>query len=465
MAVQILSVSILARLLDPADYGLLAMAVVIVGVGEIFRDFGLSSAAIQAPTLSRHQRDNLFWINTGIGLVLASVVIAGAQLIAAFYRRPELVGVARALSGTFVLNGLATQYRADLVRRLAFARLAVADVSAPIVALSVAVVTALSGWGYWALVAQNLTQAATLLIILAVGARWLPSRPRRGVPMRELLTFGWRLVGTQLIGYASNNIDTLTVALRFGPGPLGYYNRAFRLLMAPLSQLRAPTTTIALPVLARLSDDEDRYSAFVLRGQLAFGYTIVAGLAVVAAAAEPVTDVFLGASWTAVAPILRLLALAGIFQTLAYVGYWVYLSRNLTRDLLRFTLVEAVVRLACILTGSHWGVVGVAAGYATAPALTWSLSIWWLSRRTVFPARALIVGALRILATAAAAAAMAALVSATLSTAPALVRLAAAAGAAAAMYGLAALAIRRIRQDLRTVLEILRLGARRESSG
>ena len=361
MVIQLLSVTVLARLLTPSDYGLLAMVVVIVGIGEIFRDFGLSSAAVQAPTLSEGQRDNLFWINTGIGLVLATAVFAAADLVAALYGRAELAGVARALCGTFLLNGLATQYRADLIRRFRFGQLAAADITAPAVSLVAAVAAALAGWGYWALVVANLAQSTTLLVGLMVGGRWLPGRPRRGEPMRDLLRFGWRLVGTQLIGYAGNNTDTLIVGLSMGPVPLGLYNRAFRLLMTPLIQLRAPSTTIALPVLSRLQDDPERYATFVQRGQMALGYTLVAGLGLVAAAAEPITTIFLGDNWLSVTPILRLLAVAGIFQTLAYVGYWVYLSRNLTADLLRFTIIEAAIKAACILGGSHWGIVGVAA--------------------------------------------------------------------------------------------------------
>ncbi len=111
----------------------------IVGVGEIFRDFGLSSAAIQAPTLSREQRDNLFWINTGIGSPARRRGGRRRQLIAPSTIDPSSSASPRALSVTFVLNGLATQYRANLVRGHAFARVAVADVVAPVVALAVAV--------------------------------------------------------------------------------------------------------------------------------------------------------------------------------------------------------------------------------------------------------------------------------------------------------------------------------------
>lgn len=397
MAVQVGGVVVLAHLLSPHDYGLVAMVLVIVGVGDLFRDFGLSSAAIQARTLSRGQRTNLFWLNTGIGAVLALLTLAAAPLVAHLFEEPELTGIARALAPTFLLNGMATQFRADLTRRLRFGALAVVDIASPLAGLVLGVVLAVAGAGYWALVAQQLATAAVTLIGAVLAARWMPGLPRRGEPMRDLLTFGWNLLATQLVGYVTKNSDSFIIGLRFGPVDLGQYNRAFSLLMQPLTQLRGPSTTVALPVLSRLHGDPERFGEFVRRGQLALAYTLVAGLSLVVAAADPLTSILLGAQWERVTPILRFLALAGMFQTLAYVGYWIYLATGLTKVLLRYTLVTSVVRIACIVIGSTWGVVGVAAGYAFAPLLEWPLSLWWVSRHVTVPLRALLTGATRTL--------------------------------------------------------------------
>jgi PST family polysaccharide transporter len=215
--------------------------------------------------------------------------------------------------------------------------------------------------------------------------------------MRPLLRFGWHLVGSQLITYAGNNLDSVIVGNRFGAAQLGFYNRAYQLLMGPLAQMLSPSTTVALPVLGRLRDDEARFAHYLVRAQLAMGYTMVAGLGLLAGVAEPVTRVVLGETWLPLVPILRLMAIAGAMQTLAFVGYWVYVSRGLTTELRRFSVVSTINRVICIAVGSHWGVMGVAAGFTIAPALAWPLSIWWLSRRTPLPARELWLGALRIM--------------------------------------------------------------------
>lgn len=468
IAVQVLSVVILARLLSPGDYGLLAMVAAVIGVADIFRDFGLSTAAIQAKTLSRKQRSNLFWINSSIGFLLSVLVWVAAPLIAGLYQQPSLVPIAQSLAWTFLLNGMATQYRADLNRSLRFTRLATADVVAPVVALGVAAALAASGAGYWALVVQQLVQYTVMLVIVVAGSRWLPGKPSKKTSMDGMLRFGWNIAATQLIGYASNNADSVIIGLRFGAGPLGQYDRAFQLLMNPLNQVRSPVTRIAIPILAKLQDDEKRYSAFLLRGQLALGHTLGFVLGAGAGACVPLTAVFLGTGeWSGVAPILSLLAIAGVFQVLAFVGYWVYVTRGLTRNLVQYTVVSSVIRVSLILLGSQWGVLGVAAGYAIAPALTWPLSFWWLSRCTVLPLRGLYLGAFRIVLMSGVAGGSAWGVATALAHASALVALLSAGGAALIVCAAFALVFPPLRRDTLEILDVARrmLGSTRRRRG
>lgn len=453
--VQMGAVVVLARLLSPDDYGLVAMVLIIVGVGEIFRDFGLSSAAIQAPSLSVRQRDNLFWINAAIGLALSVVVLVLSPAFAALFGPRQLLHIIQVLSATFLINGLTTQYRASLNRQMKFKQLAVADVSTQALGLAVAIACAALGAGYWALVAQQLSAALSLFVCLAIFGRWIPGRYSRGVEMKGFLRYGWNLMATQIVGYVTNNIDTIVVSFRFGPGPLGFYNRAFQLLMNPLGQVRNPTTSVALPVLAGLRDDVERAGTFIRKGQLALGYSMVAGLGLAAGAASPLVNLFLGPQWRPVVPVFVLLALAGIFQTLAFVGYWVYLSRGLTAELFRYSLLQLVIKAVCIGVGSMWGIVGVAAGYAIAPALEWPLSLWWLSRLTVIPRRELWFGALRLLALALTAAACSGCV-VWLVPVSTILELLLAALAAGLVYALAYVLCAPVRRDLVDVLGMAR---------
>ena len=395
---QLLSVVILARILSPHDYGLLAIVLVVVGLGEIFRDFGLTSASIQAPELSAGQRDNLFWINAGMGVVLTAVMFSLSWAIGAVTGEPELVGISQWLSLSFLLNGLATQHRANLMRDLKLRPLAVIDVASSAIALAVAIVVAIAGAGYWALVVQQLVTSIVVLAGVVIAGRWVPRLYSRSHPVAQMVNFGWTLVATNLIGYASRQIDTVLISFRFGTVPLGLYNRAFQLIMTPLAQVRSPLQSVALPVLSRVQQDQPRFENYVTAAQLALGFLFGIPVAIVAGLAEPVVDIMLGSRWAEAAPMLRMFAIAGILTTVSFVGYWVYLARGLGAELLRYTIVTALLKVVCIVIGSFFGILGVAVAFAVHPALAWPISLSWLSRITPMPRRQLYQGAGRIIA-------------------------------------------------------------------
>lgn len=397
MTLQIASVIVLSRLLTPHDYGLIAIVLVVIGVGEIFRDFGLTSAAVQAPSLSDGQRDNLFWINTAIGGILAVLMFGLSWPLAALTGEPALLAIVQILSVTFVFNGLTTQYRAQLMRGLKFRAMAFIDITAATLALATAIGVALLGAGYWALVVQQLVNLFTMFVGAVIAGRWFPRFYSRQHDISTMIRFGWNIVGTGILTYLGNQIDTIMVAARLGTSPLGLYNRAFQLVMTPLSQVRSPLSNVAIPVLSRVQEDQGRFGKFITSGQVALGYSLGIPLMLVAGLAEPVTGIMLGAQWSEAVPIMRLLAITGTLTTLSFVGYWVYISRGLGKQLFQYSIVSLTIRVCCVVTGSFFGLVGVAAGVAIAPAIAWPISLLWLSKVTVIPVRALITGALRII--------------------------------------------------------------------
>lgn len=401
--VQMLSVIVLARLLSVTDFGVVALCMAFIGLGEILRDFGLSTAAISAAHLTSAQRSNLFWINLVIGAVATAVLALLAPLLADVFSTPALAQVAPVLALVLLLNGASAQYRATLERALRFTRLALIEVGAPAMGLVVALIVCTFHRSPWILVIQQLTTGVIMLIALVWSVGWLPRRPSRSADMRPLLSLGGFLLGSQLLNYAANNTDSLVIGYRFGTASLGFYSRAFQLLMQFYNQVRVPITRVALPVLARLRDDPSRYQKFIVTGQLAIGYTVGLAMAILAGCATPLIVLLLGDRWAFSGQILSLLAIFAVFDALGYVQYWVYLNQQLTGHLMRYTIVAAPARIACVLIGSHWGVLGVAAGYAFAPILLWPASWWWLSRRAVIPLRELLIAVGRIIVAAMAA--------------------------------------------------------------
>jgi O-antigen/teichoic acid export membrane protein len=382
---QVGSVVILARLLSPRDYGLVAMVLVVVGVAEVLRDMGLSSAAIQAESLSRLQRDNLFWVNTAAGAVLALVVALSAPALAALYGHTEVLQITLAFAPTFLLSGLATQYRADLVRQMRFGLLAAAEVTGSLIGLGTGVAMAVADFGYWALVGQQLTGGAIMLVALVGVSRWLPGPYRRDVDIRPLLKLGGSVLGSQLLTFVSVNADSFLIGARFGATDLGLYNRGIQLVRTPMSMIRVPIATVSLPVLSRLQNDRARYMDFAERGQLLIGYPVAAGIGWVIACGPHFVTFALGTQWLPATTVIRLIAVGEGLSTLMFVASSMYLSLGLARELMRFSMITVVLRLVLLACALPWGLTGVATAYAVGPLVVFPLALWQVRRVTGLP--------------------------------------------------------------------------------
>lgn len=387
IGIQLAGIVVLARLVAPFDFGMITMILAIIGIGEVLRDFGLVQAAVQARTISQEQQSNLFWLSTGVGFVLTVVTVALSWAIAAFYGQPGLQPLTVALASTFLLRGIATQFMAHLARHLRFGRLSVAETVAQILALSIAIGMALVGFGAWALVAQQVAQAALTLVLLVALAQWLPGWIDRRATIRPFLRYGVGVAGSQLLSYASKNVDSIVIGARFGATSLGLYNRAFQLMMLPLTQINAPATRVAVPVLSRLQDERQRFSQFILLGQFATLLLVGSITAICISQAYPVIRVFLGPQWLEAAPLFQILAVGGIFQAVSYASYWVFLAKGLTKQNFYYALATRPLMIGLILLGSIWGVEGVAWAYSLSLALFWPTSLIWLSRISDAPTR------------------------------------------------------------------------------
>src|SRR6202046_4040827 len=185
---QSIATVVLARLLAPAEYGLVAMVTAITGLGQAFADLGLSEATIQHPEISHDQVSTLFWINVAVGAGLMSITAALAPVLAWFYHEPRLINITLVCSLTFLIGGLRVQHDALIRRQMRFISLAIRDVTSYAIAVPLAIFLALRGAGYWAIVVLPLTLNFTGMVLSWVMARWLPGPPRRNANVRPLIS-------------------------------------------------------------------------------------------------------------------------------------------------------------------------------------------------------------------------------------------------------------------------------------
>jgi len=381
IGLHLTTIVVLARFLSPDDFGLVAMVMAIVGVSEVVRDLGLSTAAIQAPSLSQAQKSNLFWLNASSGLFFAVLVFLLATPIALLYDEPDLVIITQVVSVIYLVNGLAAQSRAELNRNLRFVSLSAVDVIAQATALLVAIVLAVTGAGFWALVAQQLTYSIGGFLLSAVLAKWVPGLPRRRSGTKGLVTFGIGVTGTQAVAALVRSADTIAIGLFYSAAATGNYNRAYQLVMAPLSQIAAPLTRVALPILSRAwKRDPALFDNYLQKAQLVGCYVTATIYCLVVALAAPLVTIALGEEWLEVVPILQALAAGGVFRAITQISYWAYLSRGESGKQFRVYAIFQPVLVLSVVAGLPWGPVGVAIGSSIGAALYWVISLVMLQR-------------------------------------------------------------------------------------
>ncbi|MDJ1112941.1 lipopolysaccharide biosynthesis protein [Microbacterium dauci] len=451
---------ILARMVAPSDFGLVAMVVAVSGIAEILRDSGLSWAALRRTDLTQQQRSNLFWINAGIGLALGAIIFGLSWPLAAFYGIEELVPVVQWIAPIYFFNGLATQFRVAINLDLRFARLAIIDIAAPVVALALAIWLAIGGQGLAALVVQQLATAVVALLLTVPLARWWPSVPRRAPGMRALIGFGARFAGVQLLSYGTRNVDSIAIGRAYGPRDVGLYDQAYQLAVAPLVLLNSPMSRVAVPVLARVQDDRDRYMAGLRDAQLIACYVTSTVLLVAAGVGTPLITMLLGENWAAAGPIFSVLAIGSVFRSIQQVANWIFVVEDRTKSMLRLSLVGQPIIVALILLGLIWGPVGVAAGGALGWCIFWLLSLAWVRRATGLAVRPLLVDAIRIIVLVGLPAGAAALLVALFVPLAPVWVVVLGVLAAGAWCGVITLVSSRVRADVRTLTRFVRLAVK-----
>ena len=343
-ALQLVSTLVLARLLTPADFGLVAMVTAIVGVAELVREFGLTGAIVREREIDESSWAALYRFSFGLALGIALLTAAAAPLIAALYGEPRLIGLTVALAPAVLFNGIAMPLQARLQRQLRFGQLALADVVSMAVGVAGAVTAATLGAGVWSLVLLTGLAALYRAVAMAVIVRPTLRGARRVRELLPLISTGGSIFGVQLLNYAARNLDNVIIGRWLGPTALGFYSRAYALLMMPISQLNGPLARVGVPVLGKLQDEPEAFRRYVRTAMLVLGYAALPTFALAAAVAGPLVEVLLGAGWAPVAPLFALLCLAGAAQALGNVSGWLYVALGRAhRQLVWFAATKPLV--------------------------------------------------------------------------------------------------------------------------
>jgi O-antigen/teichoic acid export membrane protein len=403
LAAQVVGTVILARLLTPADFGVVTMVSTLSLFLVSFGLNGLTEAIIQCGEIDQYTASNLFWLNSSAGLVLAVTFASAGSLLARFYRNPLVANVAASLSLGIFFAAVSVIHLALLKRAMRFTATSINDIIGRVASTAVAVLLALRGWGYWALVGGMVTQQLSVTIGAWWLCRWVPSRPRRTAKTGAMIRFAAYFYGQFSARYYTRNIDNLLVGWQFNAVALGFYKKAYDLFALSASQLTAPLFTVALATLSRLNQEPARFRRYLANSLEIIAFIGMAVSADLTLVGKHVVRLVLGPQWLESGSIFELFGPGIGVMLLLGVAHWIYLPIGKPKRLLRWSLVELALTFSLFLVALPWGPAGIAAAWSMSYWILLIPGFWYAGQPIGFGASALIAAVWKFTVAAAAA--------------------------------------------------------------
>ena len=373
---------VLARLLTPAQYGLAGMALLFTSLVLLVSDFQLGAALIQRPMIDEADRSTVFWAAAGMGTLLTLGGVAASGLVASFFKQPAVQPMFAVLSISFLLMSLQVTQQSLLQREMRFKAISVRIAASVIVGGVVAIIAAVLGAGAWTLIAQQLAVSATSTLLLWTFSPWRPHLIFSRARLRSLGGFGLNVFGSGLVGYINRNTDNILVGRYLGSAALGAYSVAYNVMLLPLTQLISPLQGALFPAYSRVQSDEKRVASIWLRVTTVVASLVAPAMVGLAVVAPDFVHVVLGQRWAAAAPVLRILAIVVLVDSISSLGQRTLQAMDRARIVLNFSIVGMIFTVASFVIGLHWGIVGVAAAYACV-AIPIAIAFSYVTARTL----------------------------------------------------------------------------------
>lgn len=378
---QFLNVIVLARLLSPEDFGLLAMVSPLVAFVYLFQDFGLGNATVQRDKIEEREINAFFWINVTCGIVFGLLVALMSPLVGLYYHDPRVVPICKACGLLIFVTSLAHQQSAILQRRMAFNKIALVNISGVVSGLVTALVCALLFRNYWALYFGLLAGAAVATAGSWVATGWRPSFPKFVPGIKDMLHFGAGVMGFNLSNFLARNMDNILIGRAWGDRELGMYDRAYKLLLFPLQRMVWPLGSVMVPLLSRLQFEPEKYRKVFLKVPAQVTLAVWPGIVWAFMFSHEIIPLLLGEKWMETADIFAPLGLAAFLQVLLTPVGWLFISQGRSGEYARWGAVHTFLCIAGFVLGLPYGARGVAFGYGLGEIIRVPLAWWYVGRK------------------------------------------------------------------------------------
>jgi len=348
---------ILARLLSPSDYGIIAMLGIFLQVAAVFVDSGFGKALVQKQNCEEKDYSTVFFYNLAVALGVYAILFVIAPFVARFYEVDLLTDVMRVASLVVIINALSIVQRAKLEKRIDFKSQSIVHFTSSLLSGLAGIAMAYYGFGVWALCGQSLLNSLFQLLLFYYFVRWKPAFVFSKQSFHEMFSFGSKILVASIISVIYKNLYTIVIGKRFNSKDLGYYSRADQFAIFPSTNIGAIISGVAYPTLSKIQDNDDklrfayrkiiRYSTFII-------FPLMIGLAAVAA---PFILALLGAKWAEAIPYLQILCFALMWDHLSSLNLNLLYVKGRSDLVLKLEIIKKTIAVLILFASIPFGII------------------------------------------------------------------------------------------------------------
>ena len=380
--VQLINIVYLARLIPPSEYGIMAMALVIINFGMLIRDLGTAAAIIQRKDIDDKIINSIFWLNLYMGLGIAICIILSSPLISYFFREPKLIMVLLCISIIFPLSSSSSAHLALLERESKFKKIASVEIASSLIGVLVALFLAYKNFGVYSLVCQTIIFNALSTVQFWKASKWRPSFSNMFdfLGLKEIFGFSAHLSIFNLINYFSRNADSFIIGRYMASSVLGAYSLAYRIMLFPLASLTFVATRALFPILSKNQDDHDTLKKTYLDCVFGILFIVVPLMSGLAFLSKPFIILIFGKEWSLTANILLWLAPTAIIQSVLSTSGTVFMAKGRTDILMKLGILGMILYMSAFILGVQYNIITFAKFYFLANIINFFPAMYLLMR-------------------------------------------------------------------------------------
>ena len=371
---------LLMRLLNPSDFGVIAMITVFIALANIFKDFGLTKSLIQKKEIGDLDKNTVFYTNLLVGIILTSILVFSSKYIAYFYDTPKLSKITKVIATLFFIQSFGMVHHALMIKELNFKKVFIVRIITVIVGGSFAVFFAFSGYGVWTLVYQQIISAVVNVIVVWVMIKWRPKYTFSYVNLKSHLRFGLPLLGNNILTYWSRNADNLFIGKFLNSGALGLYSRGYNLMMMPINQVTKVISNVMLPSFSLIQGDTYRIQSIYLKMARIIAFVTFPMMGILFVTSKPMVFFVFGEKWEAIIPLLKIFSIIGAFQSLGALNGVIYVSTGMTARQFWINIFVSIVNTIAFIIGVQFNIYAVVIAYLIANLISIIPSYYYLGK-------------------------------------------------------------------------------------